>query len=188
MNNEIVTYSVLKKYVTGNCKSTFISLRHWNNYEMVWDYLYNKYVQWIIANHVPLCCDHDLCSYRRLADSVWKNIVCDIFSNIGIQCRFVIKRGHIFTIPFRVKLIHLIPLPKCKYLGFYEKLRAPVTLWSLYLFKTPVSYFLTGVQYTRIVTRGFIFPHLLLSRPSKIISHLKHTFGTRFVILIVKIQ
>ena len=25
MNNEIVTYSVLKKYVTGNCKSTFIS-------------------------------------------------------------------------------------------------------------------------------------------------------------------
>ena len=26
MNNEIVTYSVLKKYVTGNCKSTFISL------------------------------------------------------------------------------------------------------------------------------------------------------------------
>ena len=52
---------------------------------------------------------------RRLADSVWKNIVCDIFSNIGIQCRFVIKRRHtkrrhIFTIPFRVKLIHLIPL------------------------------------------------------------------------------
>ena len=122
---------------------------------------------------------------------VWfclKNIVCDIFSNIGIQCRFVIKQGRIFTIPFRVKLIHLIPLPKCKYLGFYEKLRAPVTLWSLYLFKTPVSYFLTGVQYTRIVTRGFIFPHLLLSRRSKIISHLKHTFGTRFVILIVKIQ
>ena len=26
MNNEIVTYSVLKKYVTGNCKLTFISL------------------------------------------------------------------------------------------------------------------------------------------------------------------
>ena len=29
----------------------------------------------------------------------------------GSQYHFVIKRGHIFTIPFRVKLIHL---------GFYE--------------------------------------------------------------------
>ena len=40
------------------------------------------------------------------------------FSNIGSQCRFVIKTGHIFTIPFRG--YKFIPLPKCKNLGFYE--------------------------------------------------------------------
>ena len=52
--------------------------------------------------------------------SVWKNIVCDIFSYIRIQCRFVIKLGHIFTIHFRVELIHLIPLTKCTNFAFYE--------------------------------------------------------------------
>ena len=36
----------------------------------------------------------------------------------------MIKRGHISTIPFRFKFIHLIPLAKCKNLGFYENLRA----------------------------------------------------------------
>ena len=49
-----------------------------------------------------------------------KNMIWDIFSNIGIQCRFVIKRGHIFSIPIRVKFIHLISLPKCKHFGCYE--------------------------------------------------------------------
>ena len=46
-----------------------------------------------------------------------KKITGDLFFK---QCRFVIKRGHIFTIPFRVKFIHLIPLPTCKHLSFYE--------------------------------------------------------------------
>ena len=32
----------------------------------------------------------------------------------------MIKRRHIFTILFRVKFIRLIPLPKCKNLGFHE--------------------------------------------------------------------
>ena len=68
-------------------------------------------------NHVPLCCDHDLPSYRRLADYPFEKKS----PNIGSQCRFVIK---LFTIPFRVKFIYLIPLPlplpKCKHLGFYE--------------------------------------------------------------------
>ena len=32
-------------------------------------------------------------------------LIIRIFSNIGIQCRFVIKRGHIFSIPFRVKFV-----------------------------------------------------------------------------------
>ena len=67
-------------------------------------------------NHVPLCCDHDLHSYRRLADYPFKT------KNTGDLNwnSMPLKRGHIFTIPFMVKLIHLIPLPKCKHLGFYE--------------------------------------------------------------------
>ena len=39
----------------------------------------------------------------------------------------MIKRGHIFTIPFKVKFIHLKPLPKCKHLGFYANSKGVVT-------------------------------------------------------------
>ena len=34
MNNEIVTYSFLKKYVMGNWESTFISLKMHNTFHM----------------------------------------------------------------------------------------------------------------------------------------------------------
>ena len=44
-------------------------------------------------NHVPLCCDHD---YVRTDG--W----LIIRFKLKMQCRFVIKRGHIFTIPSSV--------------------------------------------------------------------------------------
>ena len=65
-----------------------------------------------------------------------RKITGDFFSsNIGSQCRFVIKRGHIFTIPFRVKFIHLIPLPKCKNLGFIKIEGVITAMNSEYPFK-----------------------------------------------------
>ena len=70
--------------------------------------VFNNYTM----NHVGLCCDCQLPwlrSYRRLADYPF-----------GSQCRFVIKWEYIFTMPFRVKFIHLIPLPKCKHLDFMK--------------------------------------------------------------------
>ena len=81
-------------------------------------------------NHVALCCVCELRSYRRLSDYPFGQITGDLFSNIGSQCRFVIKRGHTFTIPFRVKFIHLISLPKWKSRILW-KLRALSRLWSL---------------------------------------------------------
>ena len=95
-------------------------------------------------NHVPLCCDHDLHLYRRLADYPFEQNHRWFFSNIGIQCRFVIKRGHIFFNPFRVKFIHLIPLPKCKNLMKIEGVCHPVISvcpfkWLLIFLGQPVS-------------------------------------------------
>ena len=59
---------------------------------------------------------------------------------IGSQCRFVIKRGHIFTIPFRVKIIHLIPLPKCKHFGFMKIEGVVTAMISEYPFKSSYTF------------------------------------------------
>ena len=57
--------------------------------------------------------------------SVWKKIVGDFFSShIGSECRFVIKRGHIFPIPFRAKFIHLYTITKMQKSRVLWKLRA----------------------------------------------------------------
>jgi len=90
------------------------SLRFW------WDYLFNPFTI-TTMNHVALCCDCQLRSYRDGWLSIrLKKYRLRYFSNIGIHCRFVIKRGHIFSIPLRVKFIHIISLQKCKNLVFHE--------------------------------------------------------------------
>ena len=49
---------------------------------------------------------------------IYPHVVITIY----VRTDIVIKRGHIFSIPFRFKFIHLMPLPKCKNLGSYENL------------------------------------------------------------------
>ena len=61
------------------------------------EYSFNQYVQWIIALGVMLWLP------VTFVPTVGWLSVWPVISNIGSQCRFVIKRWHIFTIPFRVK-------------------------------------------------------------------------------------
>ena len=90
-------------------------------------YLFSHYVQWIMLPYVVIS------SYRRLADYLSqdkKKITGDFYSNSGSQCRFVIKRGHIITILFRVKFISNT-INKMQKSRILRKLRAFSWLWSL---------------------------------------------------------
>ena len=84
----------------------------------------------------------------------------------------MIKRGHIFTIPFRVKFIHLIPLPKCKYLGFHEN-------WSL---NVPLILYIFMCAYVWGIWFDAVQPNYVSIPPSVRLSKFNETFTVDYTL------
>ena len=62
-------------------------------------------------------------SYQRLADYLFERKSPVTFQTLEFSAVLWLNEGIMFTFPFRVKFIHLIPLPKCK--------KKPLILWKL---------------------------------------------------------